>query len=336
MRTSKLIMGVLAISVTALCGAANGSELIISLAVDAAQLDPGYTGEIQVRIYGEALGTPSAGEGIHSTNITIYGNGVAEPKEKFPPPASGKVATAWESYVSGNFSNFDATRIDADGDTDLDARNMSFADVGSYGYTTLGTTGAELIATQTWIKAAGELVLDVEVKPESRHFQWTDPEFPDSYSTTFDTVTGIGIGEGGGGGTDPNADEVIPAAMTIDDRGAWQGGLGWGDPVSWLELTAEEPPKAPIDEYEWDFGGGLVLNGQTIIITIQDLIDAGYVVPDYNDPDLETEGIIPYTLTLYQGADQSSADSGIFVPEPTTIALLGMGMGLLLRRRRRS
>ena len=352
MRTSKVLIAV--ISLVALCGAVSASELVIDLQVAPAQLDEAYVGDVVVEIWATAIGTggstPDWEHGMFATGFDlISGNTLAEILT-----SKGAPVVTWESNVGSDFNAFKPAVVDLNADGALDTQNMSFADAGgswnnlALAWSADGTGSRTLIATQTWIKSApGALAIGINVDPLSRHYDWLDPQFPGSWSTQFDVVTGIPIGGTGPDDdddtttTDPNADEVIPPAMGAGDRGAWQGPTVWGDPDRWLELTAGEeipPPGEPIDEYEWDFtkdGAPLIKTGQTITVYLGELMAAGWELATWDDVNKEfVGGLVNYKLRLMQGSSTSEAGSTLFIPEPATLTLIGFGALALIRRRR--
>ena len=112
----------------------------------------------------------------------------------------------------------------------------------------------------------------------------------------------------------------------------------WNNPNRMIILTfpVADPP---ISGYKFDFGGGLIKDAVELpsgdfqaTVTVAELFGAGW---EDNDWPQGFTGMVDILMTQPSGATDNGA-MGVFIPEPGTMALLGLGcLATLLRRRRR-
>lgn len=325
------------------CGAAGAAELTLSLELvdytSGVALTPGEIGALAtgdkfgVAVYGEVANVPN-GYGIAAASWTIY----TPDTDGFIAPVSklGKIPTTWGPTIDFS-AQLGAARQDfangLDPDGDLDAVGSSVAifannfDIG---------VGKTLIQRQEWqVLSDGALTsLAVFADPRAEYID----ENAGDFTSQFDDVIGVGIG----GGT---ANEVPTVALPDGDvlESGWNGPGGWNNPARSVTVTAvgDDPDGENGDlSYEWKMmaagGGEKVLSetGAVLNLTLAEIESLG--LPAYVGPG---DASYDWTLsvTANDGTDTSSAAQiGVFVPEPTTMGLLGFGVLALLKRRRRA
>ena len=341
-----------AMSILALCGGVHAAELVISL-----EVDPGVDAlpngtDFPVRVFAQSFDTDGLGTFAFSADIFSHNSGVAGAKQKFPPPGSPDVQVTWDAaIVASQLILLPARRLDIGADGDFDAQGLGFTDTSNYINTTIGSLGAPtLLATVTWTKIGdGQVSLGVDVGADARYYDFgAAPEFP-NYSTTYDSVEGIGINEGGT--TSPPRDEDQDAGGPYN-KGGWGGPSAWNDDNRQITVTGvgdDNDNDTQQLTFEWMIGdhvggryGPLVDEGvpppgqqDTITFSIGQLRGLGFPLPDPvgGDP---SQYMYPLIMKVTDPDGSAETTSSIYVPEPGTMALLGFGALALIRRRRQA
>ena len=102
-----------------------------------------------------------------------------------------------------------------------------------------------------------------------------------------------------------------------------------GDPAAFSVLAYG----SPVARYAWR-RDGIPLAGETnatLELTLARLDALGLILPDFPGE------VWTLSVTAFDGlATSDPATIGVFIPEPTTMGLLGFGIVALLKRRRRA
>jgi len=170
-----------------------------------------------------------------------------------------------------------------------------------------------------WVDDSTTGVTLAQVNPSTRYITEDGERRPDLDAEAGNRLR-KGHGEGG----------------SFNKQQDWSAGP-WGDPGQTIHLDASGTPGEIVD-YAWTLdpngnaGDPVTHTGPTWDLTLQELYDAGWDVP------VEPEGYDAWlTLKIIEDTeDWGEAGTTLSIPEPTTIALLGLGcFGAVLRRRRR-
>jgi hypothetical protein len=356
MRTTHVILA--AMGIFAVCATANAAVLNVTLEVPGAtSVTPGQ--EFTINIY--AWTDTGADAGIASCEFSILTPGTVDaavPKKKTPPPTSTTVVHGWGPKLGG-FMQMAPALKDVDSDGDLDSAQQAWIDFFlTYGEVNVGTGGPELVATQTWIyNGPGQIPLEVTAKAASEWYDWGAAGT--NYFSNFDTINTTGAMVG------PAGEDVPPAATIGGPYGEedWPPSPGgWNNPARTITVAGTGTDDIGVAGYAWSIAEptsdafavlaeGIVDPAATPVnldldISIQDIADALYggdvgMLPgkyDPSDPTQPDPAVYNYRLklTLTDTIGQmGDAETTLFVPEPGTLVLLGLGgLGALLRRRR--
>lgn len=342
MSTWKLVVAALTVSL-AFCGAANAATLTLDLKV----IDPGtevpldaaavgaissgdmFTVGVFATVSGnEALPGSGAGGGINSASWTIYTpdtDGVALPNAQ--GPFANNTATNWDaSFQRGSRQDFATTpaipQADAlDPDTDVDNVGTAVYQ-GLNGTGEVGADGVQfMICKSVWTMAAdGPATIAIFADPRADYVDW----FSGSLATPFgesNVISGAPIVVG------PAGPSGIPTVADVTE-GDWGGDPGWNTLTRQVTLAIDPNGLSGTTKILVDPGTGFVQVGtdDNPVLTIGDLAAAGGL-PAYPGA--------TWDLKVDVGGTESEVGS-IFIPEPTTIALVSCGVIALFRRRRRA
>jgi len=343
------------VAVLLLAAVAGASHLDITI-----EATPLSGNEYTIDVYGQVSDTDPSSGGIFFTAVALTTPGTvgkAEPKEKFPPPNSNKTVISYGGRVmSGGFTLTPAVIKDVDLDGDNDSVGGGFTDTANWLDSTIGVGAPELLMSQTWIVHEQGVVIQAAVDPLSRFYDLEEPQFIASYSTEFDDRTGdsvtIGIVEdelptaGVGGPYDEDAWPMTPPGWNNPDREIAVTGTGTDDKgiksYQWLIAEPTSDAFEPLSDAVVVDPAMTEVDASTAV-SIQAIANALYggdvgALPGPYGPAGADPSIYDYNLKLLvtDTIDQTGeAGAKLFVPEPGTLILLGLGgLGALIRRRR--
>lgn len=326
------------------CGAANAATLTISIEVaDMAGtvIDPATlttAQDFQVKVYADV--TPEAGDGFYGIGtayVSVYtpnSVNVANPVAFFGKVKTAAVNVPGYSTINASLSDLStangggAGADAADPDADIDAYNTAFFSTG------VADFSSGLIQTQTWHTTGEAAELAVYFGSGAGYWNLNTGTITPFNSLVAGQSVTIGAG----------SENIAPTVALPDgDVGEfdWSREGGWNNLAHSVTVTAagdDEDGDNGALTYEWTMmkpgGGSKVLSetGAVLNLTLAELESLG--LPAYVG-----EGDASYNWTLSvtanDGTDTSAAAQiGVFVPEPTTMGLLGFGVLALLKRRR--
>lgn len=321
----------------AFCGAANAATLTITFEVPgAAAVTPGST--FTVNIYGQVSDMDAANlalgaGGIASSEWTVFTPGAGAPAlpnlvfGQVKSPATYQFATDHGFALPPALADYDA-----DGDNDLVGMAVS-----GWNTADLGVAGPVLLGIQTWKLNEASAQIDVWASDSSKYVDPVNDAFGQgNLVALFDTVQVATSPITVGASDNVTPTVAIPGGDVVE--GNWTGPEGWNNLARSVTITAEgDDPDGDNGalEYEWTMmapGGGSLILGETgavLNLTIGDIASLGL-------PQSMAEGAgWTLSVTANDGTDTSAAAQiGVFVPEPTTMGLLGFGVLALLKRRR--
>jgi hypothetical protein len=295
------------------------------------------------QLFGQ-LDSPGEHEGIAGIGVDVWGTGGAEVTSSLLELPRGFSGTRFVPFGFGLFPADGANGMGIGGAQDtLSGTQYVLPNIGLEGgqEPDLSAGGAPDIWTVPVLIASGTYsgqgtqgaLLHADLSPGSPLVL-----LPDGYvGGATAGVEGLSLAAeknvgGGGVGTPPeNAN-----AGGNKGAGDWAGPPGWNNPARTIDLAGSATPTDgdPIT-YNWVItnprGGTLDKAGQSLTVSIGELPGE---LPNPGDPD----DWFLFGVTMIasdKDGDSAPADALLYVPEPGTMLLLGLGcVGALLRRRR--
>lgn len=330
----------------------SGAAGDITVSIEARTVDNVFAPNVGGKNYVGGL-TQYAINLIDSTGIEA--GSILEPKEYIDVIVPGVIENptgTWDSATVGDLvSNHTRGKINGVSQAGSDigtaydvAAEYSFVPNGSLGANSMtfgggaidepGTTGnwAE-VASGQFAYSGGEGTLTLTAFTNEQ-LLYQPASLPNPESVVGDIVTFGAV----------VANETPTVALPDGDvvEGDWSTELGYNNPAHSVQVSAvgDDADGDPLT-YEWTMmkpgGGSKVLVGETgatLTLTIAEIESLGLPAwvgagdPSYN---------WTLSVTANDGTDTSvPAQIGVFVPEPTTMGLLGFGVLALLKRRRRA